>query len=118
MDGVTIIQTNVYRACNLTTLLIFIIAMVVVCIILAVAFWMLLSSIKTNMGEKVVVALSVLLMIVFCVAGTSDIIKSYKTTYTRYTVDIDNSVGFNEFFSKYRIIEQKDGHYIVEEIKE
>lgn len=42
----------------------------------------------------------------------------YQTFYTEYTVTVDDSVEFNEFYNRYEIISQNGDIYTVREVDE
>lgn len=117
MDGVTIIQTNVYRECSFPALLFCIIVISLACVAVIILF-KILAGLSDSRVEKVKAFISAFIISAICMFGIADTIRQYNMIHTRYTVIIDDSVGFNEFYSKYKIIEQRGKHYIIEEIKE
>lgn len=121
MDGVTILTEASVRGTDLFTVCVGWIGYAV----LAVYFFVEILSlwkIKSGMwGKLLSVTLGIIIAFIFSVAISSFVYPNhveYQTIYTEYTVTIDDSVGFNEFYKHYEIISQDGNIYTVREAGE
>lgn len=111
MDGITILSEMSVRGCELWKVIIWVlltIAYIVGMILDNVEHWHYSgwgTRIMGIIGALMVGALTSMVAVCLC--------YGYNTFYTEYKVTIDDSVGFNEFNSRYEIISNDGDVYTV-----
>lgn len=111
MDGVTILSEMSVRGENLG----FVITWIILTIVLIASkiadtiIWWHYSELKTKITSIICTVIVCGLPLMIAV----DLCRSYNTFHTEYKVTIDDSVGFNEFTSRYKILSNDGDVYTV-----
>ena len=117
MDGVTILNEMSFRGEELWRVVCFVIlgiAAISSMVIDNVKYWH-YSGLATRIVGIIGTLFVAALLSVFTIAAC----MSYNTFHTEYKVNIDDSVGFNEFNSRYEIISQDGDIYtVIEKVDE
>ena len=115
MNGVTIILENRYHGVSLPLLITLFVLSV------AAMVWLVYVLKQTHhpkfdppfwkSANMIVIAIA----IGFLSIAAYMTIKEYRTIYTEYTVQVENSASLNEFLDKYEIVSRDGNTYVVKE---
>ena len=112
MNGITIIEEHLCRVVELPALLGVCIFITLLCIgILAFYAWVVKNCI---VNKKLVTICSALIIIIYIITLVIPI-NSYNEPHMEYTITVDDSVSFNDFYAKYEIISVDGDEYRVVE---
>lgn len=116
MDGVTILKEYVSEP-SVKSLVVGIVVIVVL-VVIAICFFC--SQYNKAPGANALIGIMSAIITAVGIGGIIVMSLAYVNakTVTYYEVTIDDSVSFNEFKEKYRIISDKDGVYTVELIEQ
>ena len=103
MNGITIIEEHFCRAVELKELIVFGIFFTLL-IFGALLLYRHMYKLTEYKGTKTTIKFCSLTLIVFYIMFWGLQIWEYNITHMEYTITIDNSVNFNEFYDKYEII--------------
>lgn len=117
MSGITIIAEHIYREATIPIILFVGIMLGALCIVETVLCKKLFIMSKHKIS-KVFCALFPIACITLSLVVMRGVFQQYNTFHVQYTITVDDTVGFNEFFDNFRIITQNRNHYIVECIKD
>lgn len=117
MDGVTILSEVSCRGADIVA----VIAGLCVAVVMPLFYIPLVIDLwreKLWWIVKIVLSGFVLFTVsIFLLMGIG-VCNEYRTFHTEYTVEVDDSVGFNEFYNYYDIISQDGDIYTVREVGE
>lgn len=116
MNGVTIIKEHLCRVIGLSDLIsvgLIVTAMFVG--ILMLYRWIFKNNIYDKDTKVLTTVCSIVIVILLALSWVT-LISQYNTTHLEYTVKVDDSVGFNEFFDRYEIVSVDGDEYRVKEI--
>ena len=113
MKGITIIEEHLCRTVDTPSLIGLGIFMTLLCGGVIVFFrWLYKSNSTSQSDKKTIWCCSVVLIIVYIALWVS-LICNYNTTHIEYTVIIDDSVSFNDFYEKYEIVSVNNDEFRV-----
>ena len=115
MKGITIIEEHLCRVVDTPSLIGLGIAVTLLCGgIIALYGWLYKSDTISKSSKIMIRCCSVVVVIVY-VALWAVLICKYNTTHMEYTVTIDDSVSFNDFYEKYEIVSVDGDRYRVKD---
>ena len=115
MNGITIIEEHFCRQISLQGLIISGILITLMFIGLLFCCWLMWKICIRTKGEKIACLICAISIIVACVVFWRFQINTYNTTHMEYTVTIDDTVSFHEFYERYEIISENNGEYRIKE---
>ena len=102
MDGITILSEHFCRGVELSGL---IIGGIFITIIVVFGLLYIRYILKDLSGViKNITTLFYVILVALYIHQIWGLISSHNTTHTEYTITIDDSVSFNDFFNKYEIL--------------
>lgn len=119
MNGITIIEEHLCRAVEIPILIVigfFVTLLFVGAFAIYILIWKydLLDKKKKEKNRTDIIICSILLVIIYA-ALWAVLINAYNDTHIEYTVAIDDSVSFNDFYAKYEIVSVSGDEYRVVE---
>lgn len=119
MNGITIIEEHLCRTVELPALIImgiFVTLLFVGALLFYILIWKydLLNKKKKEKNRTDIIIRSILLVVIYIVFLAAQI-NDYNDTHMEYTVTIDDSVSFNDFYTKYEIVSVSGDEYRVVE---
>lgn len=114
MNGVTIIEEHIFRELDAVSVFIAT-GIIFLTIITILTVNLVVFKTRSTIVKIITIIVSIILTMFFMVVSITVLIDSYNTTYVEYIVTIDDNVGFNEFNSKYEIINVNGNEYRVRE---
>jgi hypothetical protein len=116
MKGITIIEEHLCRVVEMRELIGIGIFITLLCIgVLAFYRYMYKNWCKSK-RNRILMHVCSLAIIVMLVVSWAIQISKYNTTHYEYTIEVDNSVYFNDFFDRYEIVSVDGDRYRVKEI--
>lgn len=115
MNGITIIEEHLCRQMSLPALILGGCVITLMCIAFLFLCWFLWKTLSDTKIEKILCLLWSTLIIVMCIVFWCSCINTYNTTHIEYTVTIDDTVSFHEFYERYEIISENNGEYRIKE---
>lgn len=112
MDGITVLSEHFCRAVELKNLIVSFIIFGALIVFLWLFYIFGFKSTDDKAVKRTIVVCFVISVVVF-ISFARFQIKQYHTTHTEYTITIDDSVGFHEFYSKYEIVSVDGEEYRV-----
>lgn len=103
MQGVSIKNELMGREIDKSTL-IGVLVGAAIAIVLAVV-----TMVKHFMGANYGLAFLAAIAGVFMLVYARDMWRAYNNIWTEYTIQVDDSVNFNQFMEKYEIVDKEDG---------
>lgn len=117
MDGVTILSEVSYRGMELCQVFYIWFAFIGITSLLFFAMLDLWNNCRMWGFKLIYSGAAIFISLLFLLLALSAT-DAYRTFHTEYTVAVDDTVGFNEFYNHYKIISQDDNTYTVKEIDE
>ena len=125
MDGVTILSEMSVRGTDLPRVIVSVIAIVAFslgCIVAPVNIWRDYKAFYAPIiSDKILTIFYIIFVIsfsLFLMLFPISAFVEYGTFHTEYVVEVNDSVGFNEFYNHYDIISQDGDIYTVREVDE
>ena len=113
MNGVTIIVEHLCRVIGLSDL----ISVGLIVTAMFVGILMLFRWIyKNDKDTKTSATIGSIIIVILLALSWIALISQYNTTHLEYTVEVDDTVGFNEFFDRYELVSVDGNEYRVKEI--
>lgn len=113
MNGVTIIEEHLCRVMEMNELVgIGTITTLFFGLVLLLYRGLCKYDVVDKKGKTACMVCSILVFVMYVVVWIVGI-NNYNETHFEYTVEVDNSVGFNEFFDKYEIVSVDGDRYRV-----
>lgn len=104
MDGVTIVAEHFCRELTLVALITVGIIITLLVVLILEVLRKIYKTDATNKCEKTAISLSLILVIILYPFALGALIDQYNTTHMEYTVTVEDSVSFNDFHEKYKIV--------------
>lgn len=118
MDGVTILSEISCRGAELWQVIVgWFVSVVMSCFMLCSILDLWNDGYKYYIVKSILTIVALFVALIFLITAIC-VTGNYRTFHTEYTVAIDDTVGFNEFYNHYEIISQDDNTYTVKEIDE
>lgn len=115
MNGITIIEEHLCRQINLQGLIISGCLITLTCIVFLFLCWFMWKICIKTKTAKILCLICSMLIVVMCIVFWRFQINTYNITHMEYTVTIDNTVSFHEFYERYEIISENNGEYRIKE---
>lgn len=115
MKGITIVEEHLCRAVELPQLIVVCVFVTLLCVGVLALYRFMYKYTESNANKKLVIACSVGIVIMYIALWTHQI-YNYNKTHFEYTIEVDDSVSFNDFFDKYEIVSVDGDRYRVKEI--
>ena len=115
MNGITIIEEHFCRQMSLPAVIFGGCTMTVMCISLLSLCGFMVKTLAATKIEKILYWLLSKFTIVACIAFWFFCINAYNTTHIEYTVILDDTVNFNEFYERYEVISENNDEYRIKE---
>ena len=113
MSGITIVEQHLCRSITLGGLIAIGIFVTLLCIAILVIYKYIYK--RADKNTKITIRVCSILLIILYIVFLYFQIDGYNTTHIEYTVIIDDSVRFNEFYEKYEILFVNGNKYRVVE---
>lgn len=113
MDGVTVVQEHFCREVELNGLITDGVLITLLFIMFVGGLILLYKSNKEDKPLKLLSVIFSIMLSLFYIVFWSMQINNYNTTHMEYTVVIDESVTFNDFYEKYEILSVNSNEYRV-----
>ena len=117
MAGITIIEEHLCRVVELPQLIVICVFFTLMCVG-ALALYRFIYKTTDSKAIKMLAIVCSIGVIIICIVLWTHQIYSYNKTHFEYTIEVDNSVSFNDFFDKYEIVSADGDRYRVKEIYE
>lgn len=115
MKGITIVEEHLCRVTEMSELLVICIFFTLLCAgILAIHRFQYKHSDSRGLSILIIVCSTV--VVILCIVKCALQICNYNKTYYEYTIEVDDSVSFNDFFDRYEIVSVDGDRYRVKEI--
>ena len=115
MNGITIIEEHFCRQMSLPVLIFGGCVITLMCLGLLYCCWFLWKNFTKTKIEKIACLILSTFIIVMCTVFWCTCINAYNTTHMEYTVTIDDTVNFNEFYERYEVISKNNDEYRIKE---
>ena len=112
MDGITILAKHFCRGIELEGLIVNLIIFSLLTAFALIFYVCVIKFTDDKLTKNTAFACLVIAVLIFVWFVVFEI-KQYHDTHMEYTITIDDSVGFNEFYNKYEIISVNDKEYRV-----
>ena len=117
MYGITIVEEHLCRVVELPQLITICVFFTLLCVGI-IALYRFIYKYTDRNAEKRAAAVCSVGIVIMCVVLWTHQIYNYNKTHFEYTVEVDDSVSFNDFFDKYEIVSVDGDRYRVKEIYE
>ena len=117
MEGITIIEEHFCRVVEITQLITICVFFTLLCVGILALYQFIYKNTENNFNKKLSIVCSVL-VVILCIALWTHQIYNYNKTHFEYTIEVDDSVSFNDFFDRYEIVSVDGDKYRVKEIED
>lgn len=117
MKGITIVEEHLCRVVELPQLIAICVFFTLLCVGVLALYRFIYKDTESNANKRLAIVCSIAIVIM-CIALWTHQIYNYNKTHLEYTVEVDDSVGFNDFFDRYEIVSVDGDRYIVKEIED
>ena len=114
MNGITILEEHFCRGIELNALIANFLLVGLLATV-GIAFYVYVIKTTYDKTTRCTALLCLTMLVVILINFSVFEIKDYHTTRMEYTITIDDSVGFNEFYNKYKIVSVDGEKYRVVE---
>lgn len=121
LDGINILQEHFCRKVTLssvifTSILVISLAVLYISILRFGTRKRLFGPATDSRSFKIFAVVSSVVLVCLVISCILTYCRDYLTTWYEYSVTVNDSVGFNEFFDKYEIVSQDGDIYRIKEI--
>ena len=113
MDGITIVAEHLCRVIEWGELIGFGIFITLLCIGGLLFYRWGYKHCKSNKANKITIFICSIILVIINICFWIVQINKYNTTHIEYTIIVDDSVSFNDFYEKYEIISINEDRYRV-----
>ena len=117
MEGITIVEKHLCRVVELQQLITICVFFTLLCIGVLALYRFIYKDTDSNANKRLAIVCSIGIVIL-CIVLWIHQIYNYNKTHFEYTIEVDDSVSFNDFFDKYEIVSVDGDRYRVKEIYE
>lgn len=115
MNGITIIEEHLCRVVDMTLLIASGIFITLLCIGALAFYRFMYKSGSKSKATKILIWCCSVAVVIMNIVFWAIQISNYNETHFEYTIEVDDSVGFNDFFDKYEIVSVDGERYRVTE---
>lgn len=112
-DGITVIAKHFCRVIELEELILTGALVTLLCACGLIFYWWSYKHHNLNKTDKNALFMFSIILVILNVGFWIFQINSYNTTHIEYTVIIDDTVGFNDFYEKYEILSVNGNEFTV-----